>query len=491
MTKLRSVIGGGERIQMITGEEYIERLRRLRDNVYMGGQTVKRDESRLLPGVRVVQLTYDLAAKKEFQALFTATSHLSGKRINRFTHIHQNPEDLLLKQDMTRTGVQKTGFCIQRCMGIDSMNALSVVTKEMDEELNTDYHDRFLAYLKYWQENDIAGCCAQTDSKGHRRLRPHQQADKDQYLRIEKRRKDGIVVRGAKIHITMAAQAHEVLAIPTRMLTSEESDWAVAVAVPADAPGLYMINRASSPRERKHLFSPLASFGSSDSFIVFDDVFVPWDRVFMAGEQHFAGRLALLFANYHRHSYCGCKPAVSDVLMGLATLVAEYNGVSQTQHIQHKIADLIEVAELIYAAGVAAAVRSKKASSGTQIPNVIFANVGRRLAGEKIYHEHSILTDIAGGLPATLPFEEDFFAEKIGDFLNKYIVRDPTFSSEAHHRCYRTISDLICSGFGGVWQIAGVHGGGSPIMETIGILSNYDLQTRKKIAEELAGIQSK
>jgi len=142
----------------------------------------------------------------------------------------------------------------------------------------------------------------------------------------------------------------------------------------------------------------------------------------MAGEQHFAGRLALLFANYHRHSYCGCKPAVSDVLMGLTALVSEYNGVSQAQHIQHKIADLIEVAELVYAAGVAAAVRSTRASSGTQIPNVIFSNVGRRLAGEKIYHEHSILTDIAGGLPATLPFEEDFFADKIGDLLTKSLL---------------------------------------------------------------------
>lgn len=191
---------------MISGEEYLERIRRLKDNVQMGGQKVRRDDPRLIPGVRVVQLTYELAAKKEYQNLFTISSHLGEKTINRFTHIHQSPEDLLLKQEMTRVGVQKTGFCIQRCMGIDCMNALSVVTKEMDEELKTDYHDRFLACLKYWQEKDVAGCCAQTDSKGHRKLRPHQQQDKDQYLRIVKRRKDGIVIRGAKVHITMAGR---------------------------------------------------------------------------------------------------------------------------------------------------------------------------------------------------------------------------------------------------------------------------------------------
>ena len=132
----------------------------------MGGKLVKRDDPLLMPGVRVVQLTYDLAAHKDYQNLFTASSHLNKGKINRFTHIHQTPEDLLAKQEMTRVGVQK--------MGIDAMNALSVVTKEMDDEPNTEYHDRFLTYLKYWQENDIAGCCAQTDSKGHRKLRPHQ-----------------------------------------------------------------------------------------------------------------------------------------------------------------------------------------------------------------------------------------------------------------------------------------------------------------------------
>jgi len=474
---------------MITSTEFLERLRRMKHNIYMGGKLIKRDNPQLMPGVRIIMLTYDLAADPQYKGLFTATSHLYEKEINRFTHIIQSPEDLMKKQDMTRMGVHKTGFCIQRCMGIDAMNALSVVTKEVDEEKGTEYYQRFIEYLKYWQGNDITAACAQTDVKGNRKLRPHEQADLDHYVRVVEKRRDGIVVRGAKNHITMASQADEIIVLPTRTLTPDEGDWAVAFAIPADAEGVKLVNRAVAPRARQHLKSPLGELGVSDCFVIFDDAFVPWERVFLAGETEFATRLALMFALYHRHSYCGCKPGVTDVMMGFTALVAEYHGVEKAQHIQHKLADMIGVGELIYAAGIAAAVKSHKSSSGTQIPNTIFANVGRRIAGENIYHEHNILADIAGGIPATLPLEEDFFAEETKDLLNKYIIHNEKIPVENQHRCYRAISDIICSSFGGWSQIVGVHGGGSPIMETIALLTNYDLDKKKKIAKYIAGIK--
>lgn len=474
---------------MIKSEEYLERIRRLKDNIYMEGGLVKRDDPRLMPGVRVILVTYDIALDPKYKDLFTTTSHLDGRQISRFSHIHQSNEDLIKKLDMTRVGIHQTGFCIQRCMGIDAMNALSVVTRELDDAEGTEYHKRFIEYLKYWQEKDVSGACAQTDVKGNRKLRPYQQRDPDHYVHIIERRKDGIVVRGAKNHITMAPYAEEIITLPTRLLTTEEKDWAVAFAIPADSKGVKIINRASAPRARKYLPSRLTQFGNSDSFVIFDDVFVPWERVFMAGETKFAGRLALMFALYHRHSYCGCKPGMTDVLMGLTALVAEYHGIEKAEHIRHKIAHMIGVGELVYAAGIASSVRSERASCGTQVPNIIFANVGRRHAGENIYFENNILADVAGGIPATLPFEEDFFAEATGDLLNKYIVHNERVPVESQHRCYRTISDFLCSGFGGVCQLAGVHGGGSPIMETISLIGNYDLTSKKEIAKYIAGIQ--
>ncbi len=473
---------------MRTSQEYRDGLLKMRNNIYIDGELVGRDDPRLAPGINVISQTYDLARDPKYDGVMTATSHLTGEKISRFCNIHQSVDDLLNKQKMTRLACQTTGGCIQRCMGIDAMNALSVVTYAMDQALGTEYNQRYLKYLRYFQENDLCANCAQTDVKGDRKKRPHEQVDPDLYLRIVERRNDGIVVRGAKAHNTIAPYADEIVVLPTRFLTEEEGDWAVSFALPADTEGIHLVARPSAPRPRRRLEAPIATFGDVESLTIFEDVFVPWDRVFMCGETRFGGMLALLFALYHRHSYTGCKPATSDVLMGLAALVAEYNGIEGAEHVRHKIAEMISVAELVYAAGVAASVTATRQDSGTYTPDVIYCNVGRKHAGENIYHEFEIVADLAGGLPATLPPEGDFYHEQIGPLLDKYIMRNPKISAENQHRCFRALSDVICSAQAGLVQIAGIHGGGSPVMEEIAILGNYDLKAKKNIAKHLAGI---
>ncbi|MDY0068103.1 MAG: 4-hydroxyphenylacetate 3-hydroxylase N-terminal domain-containing protein [Steroidobacteraceae bacterium] len=474
---------------LITSEEWVERQRGMRKNIHMNGDIVGRDHPLIEPGRNVIAMTYDMAQDEKYKGVATAKSSLDGSEVNRWCNLHTSVEDLLIKQKSTRVGIHNCGFCMQRCMGNDGLNALAVVTKELDEEYGGEYHERFLSYARYFQKNDITSALAMTDVKGDRSKRPAEQADPDLYLRIVERRKDGIVVRGAKAHITMAPYADEIIVLPTRVMSKDERDYAVAFALPADHEGVLIINRASAPRRRKQLKSPMSEYGSSDAVVVFDDVFVPWDRVFMCGEYRNAGRLALLFANYHRHAYTGCKPGVTDVIMGFTELVAEQSGIERAQHVRHELAELIGVAELTFAAGIASAVHAEKSSSGVMVPNAIYSNVGRRLAGENIYHEHNILVAIAGGLPATLPFEEDFIAERTAPFLEKYMARKRGVPTEEIHRCFRAIADLTCSGFGGVWQIAGVHGGGSPIMETIAILANYNLKEKTQIAKYLSGIE--
>lgn len=474
---------------MRTSQDYREKLKSMRQNVYIDGQLVTRDDPRLVGGVNIMAATLDLATDPEFEPLLTATSHVTGEKINRFCHIHQNVDDLMKKQEMTRKLCGRVGGCVARCMGIDAMNALSVITYMADDANKTEYYPRWLEYLKWFQKNNVVGCCAQTDVKGDRSKRPHQQADPDLYLRIIERKKDGIIVRGAKAHNSYAPNAEEIIVTPTRFLTKEEGDWAVAFAIPGDAKGVHQVIRPAAPRPRKYLKAPIAEIGGADSLTIFDDTFVPWDRVFLCGEAPFGGQLALLFALYHRHSYTGCKPGMADVMMGAAALVAEYNGVPRADHVRDKLADMIAVAELVYAGGIASAVKSQKSPSGTQIPDVVFANVARYHAGVNVYHEYEVLADLAGGLSATLPPEGDFYHEQIGPLLNKYIMRSPSVSAEDQHRLYRYISDTICSGHAGVMQIAGIHGGGSPIMEKIAIMGQYDIESKKKLVKYLAGIK--
>jgi len=476
---------------MRTPEKYMSDLEKMRDNVYMGGELVKRTDPRIRPGINVMSVTFDLPHNPDYEILMTAKSHSTDEKINRFTHIPQNVDDLLKKQKMIRLYAQRCGGCIQRCMGLDAIVALSIATKEMDDEHKSEYYSRFINYLKYFQENDLCAACAQTDVKGDRSKRPHEQEDPDLYLRILEVRDDGIIVRGAKNCITMAPYADEIIVVPTRAMLEEDKDYAVSFAIPADHENVYLINRSVWIRKRKKFRAPFAEMGVSDSFIVFDDTFIPKERVFMCREWKFARRLALLFANSHRHSYTGCKPAVSDILAGATALVAEYNGIERAPHVRDKVSEIIGSAELSYAAGIASAVYGHKTSSGTFFPNPIFSNVGRRLMGETIYHEYNILTEIAGGLMVTLPFEDEFMTKKTKPFLNKYIKRNPEISPEDMHRCFRFIENLAASELATWYQIAGVHGGGSPIMETIVLMSEYDIESKKDIAKYLAGIKKK
>jgi aromatic ring hydroxylase len=477
---------------MKTGAEYLEKIHGMKPNVIINGENLKRDDPRLAAVAKVMALTLDKVNDPDFKDLITVESEKFGT-INRFTHIHQSVDDLLKKQELTRKICRLTGGCVFRCMGIDAMNALSIISYRAEAMTGQPYHQRFLKYLEYWQENDIVGSCAQTDVKGNRALRPHQQADPDLYLRVVERRDDGIVVRGAKNHITAAAVAEEIIVVPTRMLTPEEDEYAVAFAIPGDWDGVKLVTRASS-HKRDNYSCAMGDVGDVENFVIFDDVFIPNERVFLSGgkgEHAFGGWAALLFALFHRHSYTGCKPASSEIILGFSALVSEYSGIEDKKHVQSKLADLVSVCELVYATGIAAAYKATKDESGTMIPDAVFCNVGRKHAGKNYYHELEILADLSGGLPATLPHEADFYDETIGPLLQKYLKRREDVPSEDIYKLYRALSDMLCSSIGGVVAVAGLHGGGSPQMEDVAIIKGYDLELRKNIAKYLSGIDVK
>jgi len=468
----------------------------MKPNIYIGEEKVGRDDPRIRGGMNIIKETFDRAHDPEYEDLCIATSHITGKKINRFCHIHQSEEDLLKKQRMTRLLCYRVGGCIQRCMGIDAMNALSVITYEMDQALGTDHYKRFLKYLEYFQDRDSVASCAQTDAKGDRLKRPHQQEDPDQYLRVIETRDDGIVVRGCKINITNTPYADEFIVVPCRYMGPEDKDYAVAFALPGDWDGVKLLTRPAYSRKSKHMEAPGLQMGDAETFIIFDDVFVPNERIFLNGhgdprQTPYAGFLALMFAHYHRHSYTGCKPAMSEVLASAAALVAEYNGIEKASHVQDKLSHIIGIAELVFAAGESSAKHSEKSPSGTQIPDEILTNAGRRLAGENIYEEYKILADLSGGLIATLPYEGSFFSEEVGDLAMKYLKRNPRVKPENIYRCFRGIEGMVVSDLAGLMQVAGLHGGGSPQMETITMMMRYDTEKLKNIAKYLFGIKSK
>jgi aromatic ring hydroxylase len=470
-------------------QEYFERMFRMRNNVYIGGEAVNRDDHRLRPGLNVMSKTFEMANDPKYKGVLTAESSITGEEISRFVHLPQHPYDLMQKQKMIRVGARRVGGCIQRCMGMDGAIALAICTKEVDDEYGTEYHRRFLEFYKYVHNNDISLTCAQTDIKGDRMLRPSQQSNPDAYVHIVEKRADGIVVSGMKMSITAVAYVDEFIVVPTRALMEDDRDYAVAFAVPADTEGVRLITRPVWLREKDQADAPpFCRYGVSDSAIIFDNVFIPNERVFMCHEWKYGRRLALLFADSHRHSYSGCKPAVSDILCGATVLAAEANNIRKAGHVREKLTEFASAAELAYAAGTAAAVYGEKTSSGVFFPNKVYANIGRRLTGETIYHEYNLLTEIAGGISITLPFHEDFKKGDNVEHLKKFIVRNAALSPEDSLKIWKFVENVGASAMSDWYKVAGVHGGGSPVMETISLGIDYDYDDKKALAKYLAGI---
>jgi 4-hydroxyphenylacetate 3-monooxygenase/4-hydroxybutyryl-CoA dehydratase/vinylacetyl-CoA-Delta-isomerase len=467
-------------------EDYLESLKSMRPNVYFRGKLIKRDHKILEPSINLICRMFELANEPKYRDLLT----VNGK-IDRLTYIPQSPDDLLKEQEMIRFYTHKTSICAIRCGGQDCMCALSIVTYDIDKELGTDYHARFRRFLREFQEKDLVVPITMTDVKGDRSLRPHQQLDPDVYVRVVEARSDGIIVSGIKHCITAAAQAEKLVVIPTRAMTEKDKDWSISFVVPADAEGVKMIVSPANPPEQAYLKAPYANYGFSDCVVIFDRVFVPWDDVFLYKEPKYATQLARLTALYHRHGYTGCKPGLGDVIVGAAALAAEYNNVADRETVWRKIIEVAIVAELAYAAGIAAAVTSTKHPSGTQIPSEIYVNCSRYLSGMSVFHEYQILVDLAGGLAATLVSEEDLVtpAQEVANHIETYLRRKEGVPIENIHRLWRFIHDRTCTRFGGHWLAAAFHGGGSPIMEEIAIRSSYDFELRKKIVKELLGIK--
>lgn len=484
-----------------TKQQYIDSLGKMRRNIYYDGNLIDRTDELQMDCINTIGYTFEAAQDPKLQDLMLAKSHITGKTINRFTHIHQSKEDLHKKQDMTRALVNHVGVCIERCMGIDGTNACNCVSYEADKQNkgSTEYYKNFLKWLENFQNGDKVGCCAQTDVKGDRMKRPHEQKDPDAYVRIIERKSDGIVVQGCKLHISEASVAEEIVVVPTRAMTPEEKDWAVAFAIPADAEGVSQVTTIHNIRPRQYYKRGFAQ-GATDSYIIFDKCFVPWERVFLAGETNHASVAALLFALFHRHSYSGCKPALGDSTIGSVALAAEYNGVQKAAHVKEKLAELIMVTELGYAAGFTASELGKPEvfmpgmgfvpyGPGSYIPNSIYANVGRCLTGENVYREAEILCDISGGIPATFPHEGDFLNPATKALLEKYTMRNPNIDIEDAIKFWMYVGDVLCSASGGIYQVAGYHGGGSPVMEQIAITSQYDIEAKKNIVKKIAGIK--
>ena len=489
---------------LMTGAEYIESLRKMKTRVYMFGEEVKDwvDHPIIRPSINCVAVTYDLAHDPEYADLMTAKSNLTGETINRFSHLHQSAEDLKKKVKMQRLCGQKTASCFQRCVGMDAFNAVFSTTYETDKKYGTNYHENFKNFLKMVQTNDYVVDGAMTDPKGDRGLAPSAQKDPDLFVHIVERREDGIVVRGAKAHQTGTINSHWHIVMPTQAMKEADKDYAVSFACPTDAEGMYMIYGRQSCDTRKleegaDVDLGNKQFGGQEALVVFDNVFIPNEYIFLAGEYEFAGMIVERFAGYHRQSYGGCKVGVGDVLIGAAALAAEYNGAQKASHIKDKLIEMIHLNETLYCCGIACSAEGHPTLAGNYEIDLLLANVCKQNVTRFPYDITRLAEDIAGGLMVTMPSEKDFKSdvkvgrngETIGEICNKFFAGSPACNTEERMRVLRFIENM-CFGSSAVgYRTESLHGAGSPQAQRIMISRQGNIEGKKELAKAIVGIK--
>jgi 4-hydroxybutyryl-CoA dehydratase/vinylacetyl-CoA-Delta-isomerase len=382
--------------------------------------------------------------------------------------------------------VCRTSGCAQRYLCHDAFGGIYQATKRADAAHGTDYHQRFLNYLHKFQDEDLTVGIAMTDAKGDRSKRAGQQENPDVYVHIKERRKDGIVISGTKAIVTSAAYVHEFMVMPCRTHTKEDADFAVCCAVPCDAEGVTIVARpAGRPGENAAKFS--AKYGQSTGVVIFDNVFVPHDRVFMAGEVEEAGFLTTSYATHHPQSCIGARAGFGDLLIGAGALMIEANGLDPDHHghIRDAMVELITIIESFYACGVASSVYGLKDPSGNIMPDAVFSNIGKLLLATKIYDMHKLAHYVSGGLIVALPGPDEDHNPETKASLAAVLGGRADIPAEQRLEVSRLIEDLTISHQGGWYSVISLHGGGSPEAMKREIWRNYPVGEKIEVVEQL------
>ena len=477
--------------KIITRDDYIDSLRGRGLKVHLFGELIEEpvDHPIIRPSVEAMAETYELGVREP--DLGTVTSELTGEPVNRFLHIASSEQDLYMQNTMQRKLGQLTGTCFQRCVGMDAFNALYSVTYEIDEKYDTNYFEKLKKFLTEMHKYNYVVGGAMTDVKGDRSKAPHEQDDPDLYLRVVKRDKKGVYISGAKAHQTGCINSHWMLVMPTLRLGEKDKDYAIVGAIPVEAEGItYIYGRQSCDMrsmEGGSLDVGNQFYSGQEAMVIFENVFIPNDLIFMNGEYDFASMLVERFTCYHRRSYV-CKSGVGDVVIGAAATIAEYNGVEEKAHIKDKLVEMNHMNETIYDTGIASSLEAKETKSGAYINDDLLANVCKQHVTKFTYEIGRTAQDLAGGLVASMPSEKDLNNPETGPLLKKYLKGINEIDTEDRMRVLRLIENMTLGRNAVAYLTESLHGAGSPQAQRVQISRKVDIEQKKSFAKKLAGI---
>ena len=482
---------------IMTREEYQASIRARKPmNVWFLGEKVEDLTTfpSLAASFNAISKVYELASDPEWQDLITVKSHLNGERVSIYNAPLQSAEDANRKTRGARALAEVIGCCTHRCTGSEAFAGLGPCTYDMDQELGTHYYERFMKFLDYVQRNDLSCTVTVTDVKGLRTLPPHKQPDKDMYVHIDEYRDDGIVISGYKANQTGILFAHEVIIVPTTAMKEEDKDFALACAVPADAPGItYVLGRTPQDKRFFEVGGDIEgidlgkNYADHQAMVYFDKVFVPKERVFLCGEWQYVGRLLSYFTAVHRLTAGGCKAGGCSALAGAASLISEMIGVNKAGHIKEKLTEMVITAETVYGLSLAAGVEGFKHPSGFWVPNPLLAHTCKWTCTWIPFDAVRYAREIIAGTGETAPSEIDMRHPVIGKLCQReFNPGNPNYDAFDRLRATRFIEHMAR---GSNWTAMALHGGGNPEAARMMAMRFTDWNHLKDMVKVVTGIE--
>jgi 4-hydroxybutyryl-CoA dehydratase / vinylacetyl-CoA-Delta-isomerase len=458
---------------MLTGAQYKDSLSDGRATYFEGGIV---DD---LPGHPILGSAVDAVARGYDWLLSQSTDGISP-----VMGVPRSAEELRAKNDV----VHHAGMMAH--VTYTSLMTLATAAGKMADTAPEGV-ERMQAFIEDAGKRDVRITQCITDAKGDRSLPPGKQHDPDSYVRVVSRQSDGVVIRGAKLHITGASLGHELLTIPTKAMKPGEEDYAVACMVPVNSDGVKIINTTYAPRHHDLRDFPIsATTHCPEGFVVFDDVFVPMERVFLDGQIAHASTFAHSLGLWERLGGLSGMADGADVMVGLAQLMAEANGLAREAHIKEKISEMIIHATVVRACLEAALSHSKTGLFGAAFPDELYTNAGK-YTGAASYHlmvRH--LHDIAGGSIVTAPSRADLDSDETGPLVRKYMSTGPGVDGEYRTRLFHAVRDMTADSYGGWQQVTTIQAGGGLYAQRIVTRKHYDLAGAKEKALAAAGLQA-
>jgi len=483
---------------LMTSEQFEESLKKLKPRVFMNGKRVENilENRNTRTVVEANKASYAWALDPRYKDIMTCYSPLINEVVNRYTYVSASIEDLVKKAEAGTFTAEMLGTCIYRCVGYDTFHSLAGTTWEMDRDLGTEYHPRFIEYLKMVQTKDLSVAGALTEPRGKRSKKTLEWPDPYLSLKIVDKKEDGIVVRGAKINISGAYASHEVVVLPQSAHFQGEEDYAVAFATPVDAKGITFVCQytpASAERDMAEDLEELGNpvFGQREtSLVVFDNVFVPWERVFHCGEYPYSGKLVARFARTHRMT-CGgtCKVGFMNQIIGAAKLIQEYKGLEKAAHINEELMEMVVLRETARACGLVAAQRGEEEppGSGVFLPDEMMGNVAKLNVCNAFWRVMALAGDIGGGLTVTLPSLKELKNPEIKDYVEEFY----SFGSDEPTENIMKVHKLLQNWTAGLHGVGTWHGAGPVMAQKIMLQRIINYEHEKELVKRTLNLKEK